>query len=46
MQSPAGMLTFDHALHQLVQEGLIDAETALEASESPDDLRLRLKGLR
>ncbi|MDQ7829285.1 MAG: PilT/PilU family type 4a pilus ATPase [Armatimonadota bacterium] len=50
MQSPAGVAeglqTFDHALYELIQAGLVDAETGLRAADSPNDLRLRLKGLR
>jgi twitching motility protein PilU len=49
MQSPPGiregMQTFDYALYQLVQDGLVDPETAMTAADSPNDLRLRLKGL-
>lgn len=49
MQSPAGiqegMQTFDYAIYQLIQEGLVDQETAMRAADSPNDLRLRLKGL-
>ncbi len=49
MQSPAGiqegMQTFDYAIFRLIQQGLIDAETGLGAAESPNDLRLRLKGM-
>jgi pilus retraction protein PilT len=39
-----GMQTFDDSFFALYQEGLITAETALEAAESPNDLRLRLRG--
>ena len=39
-----GMQTFDASLFGLYQQGLISAETALEAAESPNDLRLRLRG--
>ncbi len=50
MQSPAGiqegMQTFDYAIYQLVQQGLVDVETAMTAAESPAELRMRLKGLR
>ena len=49
MQSPAGiqegMQTFDYAIYQLIQQGLVDSETAMSAADSPNDLRLRLKGL-
>ncbi len=50
MQSPAaiqeGMQTFDYAVFQLIQQGLVDVETAMSAADSPNDLRLRLKGMR
>jgi len=39
-----GMQTFDESFFALYQDGLITAETALEAAESPNDLRLRLRG--
>ncbi len=39
-----GMQTFDDSFFGLYQEGLITAETALEAADSPNDLRLRLRG--
>ena len=39
-----GMQTFDESFFALYQEGLISAETALEAAESPNDLRMRLRG--
>ncbi len=49
MQSQAGvqegMQTFDHAIYQLIKTGLVDAETAMSAADSPNDLRMRLKGL-
>jgi len=49
MQSPAGiaegMQTFDYAIYQLVQQGWIDQDAAMAAADSPNDLRLRLKGL-
>ena len=50
MQSPAGiqegMQTFDYAIYQLVQAGLVDVDLAMDAADSPNDLRMRLKGLR
>ncbi|HEV8338333.1 MAG TPA: PilT/PilU family type 4a pilus ATPase [bacterium] len=50
MQSAAGiqegMQTFDYAIYQLIQQGLVDVEAAMAAADSPNDLRLRLKGLR
>ncbi len=49
MQSPAGILegmqTFDYAIYRLIQQGLVDADTAMSAADSPNDLRLRLKGM-
>jgi len=49
MQSPAGiqegMQTFDYSIYQLIKAGLIDSETAMSAADSPNDLRMRLKGL-
>jgi twitching motility protein PilU len=50
MQSAAGvqdgMQTFDHAIYLLIQAGLVDQNVALSAADSPNDLRLRLRGLR
>jgi twitching motility protein PilU len=49
MQSPAGvqegMQTFDYAVYQLVQQGLVETEVGLTAVDSPNDLKMRLKGL-
>jgi twitching motility protein PilU len=49
MQSPAGvqegMQTFDHAVFKLIKEGLIDVNAGMSAADSPNDLKLRLKGL-
>jgi twitching motility protein PilU len=39
-----GMQTFDDSFFDLYQRGLISVETALESAESPNDLRLRLRG--
>jgi pilus retraction protein PilT len=39
-----GMQTFDESFFGLYQAGLITAETALDAAESPNDLRLRMRG--
>jgi twitching motility protein PilU len=39
-----GMQTFDDSFFELYQRGLITVETALEYAESPNDLRLRLRG--
>ena len=50
MQSPAGvqegMQTFDYAIYRLIQSGLVDVDLAMGAADSPNDLRMRLKGLR
>ena len=40
----AGMQTFDDSFFALYQDGLITAETALDAADSPNDLRLRMRG--
>ncbi len=40
----AGMQSFDDSFFALYQDGLITAETALDAAESPNDLRLRMRG--
>ncbi|MDR5708772.1 MAG: type IV pilus twitching motility protein PilT [Armatimonadota bacterium] len=40
-----GMQTFDQALYDLYQKGLISMEDALRAADSPNDLRLRIRGL-
>ena len=40
-----GMQTFDQALHILVQKDQIDEETALRFADSPNDLKLRMKGI-
>jgi twitching motility protein PilU len=49
MQSPAGiqegMQTFDYAIFRLIKEGLVDIAVGMSAADSPNDLRLRLKGL-
>jgi twitching motility protein PilU len=49
MQSPAGMQegmqTFDFAVYRLIKEGLVDVEAGLSAADSPNDVRMRLKGL-
>jgi len=39
----AGMKTFDSALFQLYEEGLIDEEEALRNADSPNNVRLRIK---
>ena len=38
-----GMITFDESLFQLYKSGKIDFETALTNSDSPTDLRLRIR---
>jgi len=38
-----GMVTFDESLFQLYKSGKIDFETALTNSDSPTDLRLRIR---
>jgi twitching motility protein PilU len=40
-----GMQTFDQALHNLYQRELISYEDALANADSPNDLRLRIRGL-
>ncbi|MDR5682629.1 MAG: PilT/PilU family type 4a pilus ATPase [Armatimonadota bacterium] len=40
-----GMQTFDQALHDLYQRELISYEEALRNADSPNDLRLRIRGL-
>ena len=44
-RSSYGMQTFDQALIQLLETGLISYETALENSNNPDDFALRAKGI-
>jgi twitching motility protein PilT len=39
-----GMLSFDTCLFQLVKQGEIDDETALQYATSPTDLKLKLEG--
>jgi twitching motility protein PilU len=49
MQSPAGvqegMQTFDYAIYRLIQAGLVDADLAMNTADSPNELKMRLKGL-
>ena len=40
-----GMITFNKALYQLYQEGMIELDDALHASGNPDELILMLKGM-
>jgi len=41
-----GMQTFDDSLFALCGEGLVARETAVEAADRPNDLRMRLHGIR
>jgi len=41
-----GMQTFNQALYNHVQSGIITQETALENSDTPDDLQLMFRGIR
>jgi twitching motility protein PilT len=43
--SQYGMQTFDQSLYGLMQNGLIDFETALENASNPDDFKLRVQGI-
>lgn len=40
-----GMQTFDQALYDLYRRGLVSLEEALRNADSPNDLRLRIRGL-
>ena len=40
-----GVLSFDAHMAHLVTNGHIDADTAMEHSTSPTDMKLRLSGL-
>jgi twitching motility protein PilU len=40
-----GMQTFDQAVYNLIQERLIETEVGMQYADSPNDLRLRLRGL-
>ncbi|HKV44753.1 MAG TPA: PilT/PilU family type 4a pilus ATPase [bacterium] len=40
-----GMQTFDQAVYQLIQSGAIDTDTGMQYADSPNDVRLRLRGL-
>ena len=40
-----GMQTFDQAVYGLIQEGVIDIDTGMLYADSPNDVRLRLRGL-
>lgn len=39
-----GMVTFDQSIYSLYEQGIIDQETALLAADSPNDLRLKMRG--
>jgi twitching motility protein PilU len=40
-----GMQTFDQAVYTLIQDRVIDVETGMQYADSPNDVRLRLRGL-
>jgi twitching motility protein PilU len=40
-----GMQTFDQAVYQLYQAGLVSMEDALANADSPNDVKLRMRGL-
>ena len=40
-----GMQTFDICLMRMVKDGLVDEPTALKYADSPNDLKLRLRGI-
>jgi twitching motility protein PilT len=44
--SQYGMQTFDQSLFQLLKNGLISLETAMENASNPDDFKLRISGVR
>jgi twitching motility protein PilT len=41
-----GMLDFNECLYQLLETEFISMTVALSASPNPDELRMRLKGIR
>jgi twitching motility protein PilU len=43
--SQDGMQTFDQAVYQLIQSGVIDTDTGMQYADSPNDVRLRLRGM-
>ena len=43
--SQYGMQTFDQSLFQLLKNGLISMETALENASNPDDFKLKISGV-
>ncbi len=42
----SGMISFNQSLRKLMAAGLIDMETAVAASDRPDELRLAMRGYR
>lgn len=40
-----GMQTFDQAVYTLIQDRVIDVDTGMQYADSPNDVRLRLRGL-
>lgn len=44
-QTTYGMQTFDQSLMSLMQQGLIDYDSALKQSSNPDDFALKVKGI-
>ena len=40
-----GMVTFNQCLYELVNEGTITEEDALEASDNPEALKMNFKGI-
>jgi twitching motility protein PilT len=43
--SQYGMQTFDQSLYHLMQQGLVDYQTALSNASNPDDFKLRVQGI-
>jgi twitching motility protein PilT len=41
-----GMQTFNDSLHDLCTKGLISVDTAMEASDNPEELQMLLQGIR
>jgi twitching motility protein PilU len=39
-----GMRTFDYSVYELYEQGVIDQDSALLAADSPNDLRLKMRG--
>jgi twitching motility protein PilU len=40
-----GMQTFDQAVYALIHDGVIETEVGMQYADSPNDVRLRLRGL-